>query len=67
MSIIGDVKSVLDILNSRLEQLYHKDWMDKALARKDALPLTYNHDVLTGAYVVEKLYELTQVDAIIAT
>ena len=67
LSIIGDVKSVLDILNSRLEQLYHKDWMDKVLARKDALPLTYNHDVLTGPYVVEKLYELTQGDAIIAT
>lgn len=67
LSIIGDVKSVLDILNSRLEQLYHKDWMDKVLARKDALPLTYNRDILTGPYVVEKLYELTQGDAIIAT
>ena len=67
LSIIGDIKSVLDIFNSRLEQLYHKDWLNKVLARKDALPLNYHHDVLTGPYVVEKLYEVTKGDAIIAT
>ena len=67
LSIIGDIKSVLDIFNSRLEQLYHKEWLNKVLARKDALPLNYHHDVLTGPYVVEKLYEVTKGDAIIAT
>ena len=41
LSIIGDIKSVLDIFNSRLEQLYHKEWLNKVLARKDALPLNY--------------------------
>ena len=34
LSIIGDIKSVLDIFNSRLEQLYHKEWLSKVLARK---------------------------------
>ncbi|MBQ2319858.1 MAG: biosynthetic-type acetolactate synthase large subunit [Lachnospiraceae bacterium] len=67
LAIIGDVKSVLDILNSRLEQLYHKEWIDKVMARKDALPLTYNKDVLTGPYIIEKLYEITDGDAIIST
>ena len=67
LSITGDVKSVLEIFNSRLEQLYHKEWIDKVMARKDALPLTYNKEVLTGPYIIEQLYELTKGDAIIAT
>ena len=58
---------MLEIFNSRLEQLYHKEWIDKVMARKDALPLTYNKEVLTGPYIIEKLYEVTQGDAIIAT
>lgn len=67
MSIIGDIKEVLTILNSRISRLYHKEWMDKVLARKDALPLCYNQDMLTGPYIIERLYELTGGDAIIAT
>ena len=67
LSITGDVKSVLEIFNSRLEQLYHKEWIDKVMARKDALPLTYNKEVLTGPYIIEQLYGLTKGDAIIAT
>ncbi len=67
LNITGDVKSVLEIFNSRLEQLYHKEWIDKVMARKDALPLTYNKEVLTGPYIIEQLYEVTQGDAIIAT
>ena len=67
LNITGDIKSVLEILNSRLEQLYHKEWIDKVMARKDALPLMYNKEVLTGPYIIEKLYELTKGDAIIAT
>lgn len=67
ISVIGDVKSVLDIFNNKLEQLYHKEWIDKVMARKDALPLTYNPEGLTGPYIVEKLDEITNGDAIVAT
>lgn len=67
ISVIGDIKSVLDIFNSKLEQHYHKEWMDKVMARKDALPLNYNPDGLTGPYIMEKLDEITDGDAIIAT
>ncbi len=67
INITGDIKSVLELFNSRLEQLYHREWIDKVMARKDALPLTYNKEVLTGPYIIEKLYEVTQGDAIIAT
>ncbi len=67
ISLIGDVKSVLDIFNGRLEQLYHKEWMDKVMARKDALPLNYNQETLTGPYVIEKLDEITNGEAIVVT
>ncbi|MBO5484215.1 MAG: biosynthetic-type acetolactate synthase large subunit [Lachnospiraceae bacterium] len=67
VSIVGDIKSVLDIFNSKLEQLSHPDWMEKVMERKKALPLSYSHERLTGPYIVEKLYELTGGDAIITT
>ncbi len=67
VSVIGDVKSVLDILNTRLEQLSHPEWMEKVMKRKEELPLTYDRDRLAGPYIVEKLYELTQGVAIIST
>lgn len=66
-SIIGDLKSVLEILNKKLEQQYHKPWMDKVRARKEALPMTYCSDELTGPYVVERISELTNNEAIITT
>lgn len=67
ISVIGDVKSVLAIFNKKLEQFYHKEWMDKVMARKDALPLNYNKEVLTGPYIIEKLDEITNGEAIVAT
>jgi acetolactate synthase-1/2/3 large subunit len=67
VSVVGDVKSVLELLNSRLEQLSHPEWMEKVMARKKELPLTYNKDRLTGPYIMEKLYEITEGDALICT
>ena len=66
-SIIGDLKSVLEVLNRKLEQQYHKSWMDKVMARKEALPLTYESEALTGPYVIERISELTNNEAIITT
>lgn len=66
-AVIGDVKEVLELLSKRLERQYHKEWIDKVMARKDALPMKYHQDILAGPYIVEKLYELTGGDAIIVT
>lgn len=67
ISVIGDAKSVLEIFNKKLEQQYHKEWMDKVMARKDALPLNYNHEGLTGPYIIEKLDEITEGAAVVVT
>ncbi len=66
-SIVGDLKSILEILNKKLENQYHKPWIDKVLARKAALPMRYRDDVLTGPYIIERINELTGGDAIIST
>ncbi len=66
-SIVGDLKSILEILNKKLENQYHKPWIEKVLARKAALPMTYREDILTGPYVISRINEMTGGDAIIST
>ncbi len=66
-SIVGDCREVLKRINQGLENQYHKEWMDKVMARKQANPLKYRTDILTGPYIMERLYELTKGDAVITT
>lgn len=66
-SIIGDIRCVLEILNNRLKKQSHPEWMQHIQQMKEQYPLIYNKDALTGPYVVEKIYEITGGDAIIAT
>ncbi|WP_313130518.1 biosynthetic-type acetolactate synthase large subunit [Anaerocolumna sp.] len=66
-SIIGDVGEVLKRLNERLEQQDHKSWVNQVLELKEQFPLIYNPEILTGPYILEKIYELTGGDAIITT
>ena len=66
-NIKGDIKEILKVLNSKLEQCHHDDWKQHVFDMKRQFPLTYNHDVLTGPYIVEKVYEMTSGDAIITT
>jgi acetolactate synthase-1/2/3 large subunit len=66
-SVIGDIKEVLIRLNKMLEQQDHKEWIDHILDLKKKFPGTYRKDILTGPYIIEKLYELTGGKAVIAT
>lgn len=66
-SVIGDIREVLRILNERLGQQNHREWLEHVIALKDKFPLKYNPEGLTGPYILEKLYELTGGDAIITT
>lgn len=65
--VVGDIKSVLEILNEKLEPQYHHEWIASVLAKKEAMPLGYHKDHLTGPYIIEKIYEITKGDAIITT
>ncbi len=66
-SVIGDVKSVLEILNAKLPDMKHDAWVEEVEALKKQYPLKFDDDRLTGPYVVEELYHVTKGDAIITT
>ena len=65
--VVGDVKEVLQILNARLPQLNHDDWIQKIQEYKEKYPMTYHQDVLTGPGVVEEVYRQTKGEALIVT
>jgi acetolactate synthase I/II/III large subunit len=65
--IVGDVKIVLKRLNEKLKKQGHSEWMQHVMNMKEKYPLKYNKDILTGPYILEKLYEITKGDAIITT
>lgn len=66
-SIVGDARAVLRILNERLDRQTHPEWVKEIQAMKEKYPLTYDHDILSGPYVIETLYRITGGDAIICT
>lgn len=65
--VVGDIKTVLGILNERLEQQDHAEWVEKIMDYKKRYPLSYHPDILTGPYVVEEIYRQTKGDAVIVT
>ena len=65
--VVGDIKEILKILNSRLDQQEHKSWIRRISEYKEKYPLTYHPELLTGPYVVEEIYRQTKGDALIVT
>ncbi len=66
-TVMGDARIVLEMLNERLEQQNHEEWINKIEDMKEKYPLTYRHDILTGPAVIDAVYKLTKGDAIIST
>ena len=67
-SIVGDVReSLRRILEKLPEDIPHPEWIEHIQEMKAKYPLTYDHSQLTGPYIIEKLYELTNGEAIIST
>ena len=66
-SVIGDVKMILKKLNARLDPINHEEWLAHIDRLKDMYPMRFDKSTLTGPYIVEKIYEITQGDAIITT
>ncbi len=65
--VVGDLKVVLSILNKRLEQQNHSQWMEKIMDYKERYPMNYHPEALTGPYVVEEIYRQTKGEAVIVT
>lgn len=66
-SIIGDLKKVLTILNEKLPQQEHTNWKNRIKELLEKYPLCYDTQKLTGPYVLEQIYKVTNGDALIVT
>ena len=66
-SIIGDVKEVLSRLNEQLPQYKHGEWMGHIERMKARYPMVYNPEGLSGPYIIEKIYEMVNGEAIMVT
>lgn len=66
-AIIGDLKTVLKELNSKLEPQRHDDWIAYIKELKEKYPLKYESDKLTCPYIIEELDRITEGKAIIST
>jgi acetolactate synthase-1/2/3 large subunit len=66
-SIIGDLKTVLKELNSKLEPQKHDEWIATIKELKAKYPLKYESDKLTCPYIIEELDRVTKGKAIVST
>ena len=66
-SLVGDLKEVLNKLNSKLEKQEHNTWMMHIQELKQRYPLSYNKEVLSGPYIIEEIDRITEGKAIIST
>ncbi len=67
--IVGDVRNVLQVLNEQITPQTHVDWIRQIddWRREHPCNVIRDHDGLLPQYVVSKIYEVTQGDAIIVT
>lgn len=66
--LVGDVKETLKVLNAKLEPQKRLEWVNQIKEWKKSFPLEYANDgTLKPQYIIEKISELTNGDAIITT
>lgn len=66
-AIIGDIHAVLTVLNKRIFEEKHPEWIAHVQELKEKYPLTYHQERLSGPGVIEKIDEMTHGEAIITT
>lgn len=65
--IVGDLKTSLSMMNRKLTQQSHPEWIARIQEYKEKYPLAYSPEGLTGPYVIEEIYRQTKGDALIVT
>ncbi len=65
--IVGDLKMSLSMMNRKLTQQSHPEWIARIQEYKEKYPLAYSPEGLTGPYVIEEIYRQTKGDALIVT
>ncbi len=67
VSVVGDLKEVLSLLNSRIDQMSHPQWHTHILELKEKFPLKYDKEVLSCPYIIEEIDRITEGKAVITT
>ncbi len=68
LSVKGDIKKVLTIINRKLESQCHEDWLHQIKQWKDKKTMRIIEDYgLSPKCIIEKLNELTKGDCIVTT
>ena len=65
--LVGDLKEILTILNSRLEKQDHTEWINYIKELKEKYPLRYDENALSCPYIMEQIDKVTKGQAIITT
>ena len=66
-SVIGDALEVLKKIHDRLPQQEHAEWRNHIKDYEAKYPMKYNTDILNGPLIMEKIYQMTDGEAIITT
>lgn len=66
-SVIGDLKDILEKVNEKVKSQSHDEWIAHIEEYKAKFPLDYDHSVLSCPYIIEKLDEKTNSDAVVST
>lgn len=67
VSVVGDLKEVLEKINKELPQMEHKEWNIHIKELKEKYPLNYDHEVLSCPYIMEEIDRVTGGKALITT
>jgi len=66
--LVGNIKKIVKAIAEKVEENPRKEWCERINEWKAAYPLKYKQDnILHPQYVVERIYELTRGEALIAT
>ena len=66
-AVVGDLKESLKRILHAVRELKHSDWIEQVQTFRALHPLAYDKSRLTGPYVIEELYRVTDGNAIITT
>ena len=66
-AVVGDLKETLKALLPLIDEADHGEWVSRMNKFRDEHPLVYDYPRLTGPYIVEEIYRITEGQAVITT
>lgn len=67
VSLVGDLKEVLTVLNAKIKEQKHEAWMAHVKELKGKYPLSYDTTALSCPYIMEEIDRVTKGEAVITT